>query len=80
MTVERELISQRTRAALAELKAKGKKLGGVRPRAIKRADSRAKKLGPILKKLEALSANAIAKELNARKIKTPSGKSWHRAR
>ena len=74
---ERTLISDRTKEALAELKAKGKKLGGVRPRAIKRANARAQKLQPILKKLEGLSASAIAKVLNERKIKTPAGKSWH---
>ena len=74
---ERRLISQRTKGALAVLKAKGKKLGGIRPKTIKNANARAEKLRPILKELEGLSANAIARELNARKVSTPSGGPWH---
>ena len=72
---ERTLISERTRAALAELKAKGKKLGGIRQKTIEDADARAEALRPVLK--EGQSANAIAKELNAREIKTPTGRPWH---
>jgi len=74
---ERTLISERTRAALAELKAKGKKLGGIRPKTIEDADARAEALRPVLKELEGQSANAIARELNAREIKTPTGRPWH---
>jgi DNA invertase Pin-like site-specific DNA recombinase len=74
---ERTLISERTRAALAELKAKGKKLGGIRKKTIEDADARAEALRPVLKELEGKSANAIAKELSAREIKTPTGRPWH---
>src|SRR6478672_2591103 len=76
---ERRLIGQRTREALAELKAQGKKLGGLRPKTVLKmqaADSRAEALRPVLAELRELSANAIARELNARKIGTPSGKLW----
>jgi DNA invertase Pin-like site-specific DNA recombinase len=74
---ERRLISERTSAALQAKKAQGKKLGGIRPKTIERADSRAEALRPVLKELEALSANAIARELNAREHPTPSGGPWY---
>jgi DNA invertase Pin-like site-specific DNA recombinase len=76
---ERRLIGQRTREALAELKAQGKKLGGLRPKTVLKmqaADNRAEVLRPVLAELRELSANAIARELNARRIGTPSGKPW----
>jgi DNA invertase Pin-like site-specific DNA recombinase len=76
---ERRLIGQRTREALAELKAQGKKLGGMRPKTalrMKAADDRAEALRPVFVELKDLSANAIARELNARQIATPSGKLW----
>ena len=76
---ERRLIGQRTREALAELKAQGKKLGGLRPKTamrIQAADERAEALRPVFTQLRELSANAIARELNARQIATPSGKPW----
>jgi len=76
---ERRLIGQRTREALAELKAQGKKLGGLRPKTalkMQAADERAEALRQVLAELRELSANAIARELNARQIATPSGKPW----
>ena len=76
---ERRLISQRTREALAELKAQGKKLGGLRPKTalrMKEADERAEALRPVFVELADLSANAIARELNTRQVATPSGKPW----
>ena len=76
---ERRLIGQRTREALAELKAQGKKLGGLRPKTalkMQAADERAEALRPVLAELRELSANAIARELNTRQIATPSGKPW----
>lgn len=76
---ERRLISQRTKDALAALKAQGKKLGGLRPKTALRmeaADARAETLRPVFEELADLSANAIARELNARQIETPSGKPW----
>ena len=74
---ERRLISQRTRDALQAKKAQGKKLGGIRPKTIKNANARAEKLRPILNELEGLSANALARELNVRKVPTPSGGPWY---
>ena len=78
---ERRLISTRTKDALAELKAQGKKLGGIRPKtvlAMQAADKRAEALRPLFEELDALglSANGKARELNARQIPTPSGKPW----
>ena len=73
------MIGQRTREALAELKAQGKKLGGMRPKTalrMKAADERAETLRPVFVELKERSANAIARELNARQIMTPSGKPW----
>jgi Recombinase len=40
------------------------------------ADERAEALRPVFAELRELSANAIARELNARQIATPSGKPW----
>ena len=76
---ERRMISQRTKDALASLKAQGKKLGGLRPKTAMRmqaADERAEALCPVFTELRERSANAIARELNARQIATPSGKPW----
>ena len=76
---ERRMISQRTKDALASLKAQGKKLGGLRPKTAMRmeaADERAEALRPVFVELADQSANAIARELNARQIATPSGKPW----
>ena len=75
------MISQRTKDALAALKAQGKKLGGIRPKtvlAMQAADKRAEALRPLFEELDALglSANGKARELNARQIPTPRGKPW----
>lgn len=74
---ERRLISQRTKDALAAAKARGVKLGGDGIKNRDEAKARALALKPVLKELAGKSANAIAKELNARKIATPSGAPWH---
>jgi DNA invertase Pin-like site-specific DNA recombinase len=77
---ERRLISQRTKDALAAKKAQGVKLGGLNAKGIQNqaeAKARAEALRPILAELEGQSANAIAAELNARKIPTPAGGAWH---
>lgn len=76
---ERRLISTRTKDALAALKASGKKLGGLRPKTVEKmaaADARAEALRPVFAELAGLSARAIARELTARKIETPSGAPW----
>ena len=74
---ERRMIGQRVKEALAALKAKGKKLGGIRPNTIEKANERAEALRPVLKELEGQSANAIARELNDRKVPTPHGGPWY---
>ena len=76
---ERRLISQRTKDALAAKKAQGIKLGGLRAKGIQARDeakARAETLRPVFAELAGLSANAIARELNARRIKTTSGRPW----
>jgi hypothetical protein len=64
----------------AAKKAQGVKLGGLNAGVLKARDeakARAEALRPILAELASLSARAIAAELNARKVPTPSGGSWH---
>jgi DNA invertase Pin-like site-specific DNA recombinase len=85
---EREAISERTKAALAAARARGKRLGTPDPKgAVKRmiAALRAKSAGfaanvlPIIREPQAAghaSHNAIAAQLNARKIATARGGYW----
>ena len=89
---EREMISARTRAALAAAKARGRKLGGHRPNAGKlanyraeatraakeRADQAAKERLPEIERLQAegLSLNGIARRLTADGITTTRGGMW----
>ena len=77
---ERRVISQRTRDALAAKKAQGVKLGGLNAKGIRNRDeakARAEALRPLMSELSSLSARAIAAELNARGVATPSGARWH---
>ena len=83
---EREMISQRTKAALAAAKARGTRLGNPRPdtarmRAVvaeRVANFRAGVLPSILLlQAEGRSLRAIAAELNAKGIKAPRGGTWH---
>ena len=77
---ERRLISQRTKDALAAKKAQGVKLGGLNAKGIQNreeARARAEALRPVLAELAGHSARAIAAELTARGIATPSGGRWH---
>jgi DNA invertase Pin-like site-specific DNA recombinase len=81
---EARLISQRTKVALAALKARGKRLGrtGVLRAAENkaRAAAFAKKLKPTisaLRKEGVTSVRAIAEELNRRGIKSAQGGHWH---
>jgi DNA invertase Pin-like site-specific DNA recombinase len=92
---EREMISARTKAALAAAKARGVKLGGdmgarltAKQRAMgravlqERARARASDLTPIVRELQAAgytSLRAIAAGLNARGIKTAQGNEWQAA-
>jgi DNA invertase Pin-like site-specific DNA recombinase len=85
---EREIISERTKAALAAAKVRGKRLGNPRlsvARAIGRAAlasaarERDANVLPIIREIQragAKSCNAIAAELNARKIPTARGGAW----
>jgi DNA invertase Pin-like site-specific DNA recombinase len=85
---EREIISERTKAALAAAKVRGKRLGNPRlsvARAIGRAAlasaarERDANVLPIIREIQragAKSSNAIAAELNARKIPTARGGAW----
>lgn len=87
---EREQISQRTKAALAAAKRKGKKLGGVRPGGgwrgdahrqgtkanVLKANSYAAQLKEVLDDIGPLSLPKVAAALTARGIRTPRGATW----
>ena len=78
---EREMISIRTKAALAAAKAQGKALGRygadtLAPANKAAAQARAEELRPILTVLAGKSTRAIAAELTARGIPTPRGGRW----
>lgn len=75
---ERRMISERTKAGLAQAKHRGVRLGNARQAATNRdaARERAEALRPVLNSLSTLSATAIAAELNERKIATPTGARW----
>ena len=88
--LEAGLIAQRTRAALAQAKARGVKLGNphlqpgdaaacaaARAALTAQADARANDLAPIIAEIRAAGLEtlaAIAKALNARGIATPAGR------
>lgn len=83
---ERAFISLRTKAALAAAKAKGKRLGGLRDKTMKRnaavqanAAARAYRLAGIVQPLRQSGATlqGIADELNRAGIPTARGGSWH---
>jgi hypothetical protein len=75
------IASDRTKAGLAAAKARGVKLGGPRLPAINEmrqagAAERARAIAPILSELAGMSARAVAAELNARQVETPTGAPW----
>ena len=82
---EREFISKRTRAALAAAKARGVKLGGLRPGTLVRAEATkakanadAKKLMTVIGPLRAAGQNLsqIAATLDSMGVATPRGGKW----
>lgn len=86
---EREMISQRTKAALAAKKARGEKLGSPnlaevaakgRAAGAANADQFADNVRPIIESIRAsgvTSFRGIADALNARGIPTARGRQWH---
>lgn len=86
---EREMISQRTKDALAAVKARGKKLGGPKLREARQAslrlrlaqaDQRAANIVPIIRDVQRAGLTtyrAIAKALNDRGVATARGGQWH---
>ena len=82
---ERDFISLRTKAALAEAKARGTALGGLRDKTGKRndalkagADQRAQKIAATVKPLRdaGKTLREIAGALNASGVATPRGGNW----
>jgi DNA invertase Pin-like site-specific DNA recombinase len=85
---EREMISERTKAALKAAKARGKRLGNPRlseaaalgsAAGKAAADQRATNLLPVIREIQAAgttSANAIAAKLNERRVPTARGGRW----
>lgn len=83
---EREFISARTKAALAEAKAKGVKLGGMRDKTMKRnevvkanARTRATKVADVILPLrrQGMTLRHIADALNSSGVPTARGGRWH---
>jgi DNA invertase Pin-like site-specific DNA recombinase len=83
---EREMIAARTRAALQASKARGTKLGrngaeNLAPLYRVEAEQRAKEFASVIAEYVAkgMSARAIARELETRKVPTAKGGAWHTA-
>jgi DNA invertase Pin-like site-specific DNA recombinase len=82
---ERRMISQRTKEGLARARARGVKLGGTNAKSLAtaaEAAERAEALRPVIEKIRGeapdMSANAMAAELNRRRVATPTkGAKWH---
>jgi DNA invertase Pin-like site-specific DNA recombinase len=76
--LERDMISDRTKAGLAIAKARGVQLGNAKQANENKQAAlyRAQELRPIFVAFAGQSARAIADELNAREIATPTGAPW----
>jgi DNA invertase Pin-like site-specific DNA recombinase len=76
---ERAFISQRTKEALAQAKARGVQLGNQALADANKADAAARdaELRPVLAELVGKSYRVIAAELDARKIPAPHGGGWN---
>src|SRR3954453_10118927 len=81
---EREMISERAKAALHAAKARGVRLGRngadrLAPAYRAQAADRARQLAPVLAEMKTsgLSARQIAAQLGLRGIPTPTGARWH---
>jgi DNA invertase Pin-like site-specific DNA recombinase len=79
--LEAGVISERTKAGLAQSKKKLGRHGAevLAPRYRAEAKARAEQLAPIIRELQrdGYSLNGIAAELNKRKVETPRGGVWH---
>lgn len=89
---ERALVSQRTKAALAALRAKGVALGNIEnleqhrtkghEKQAQRAREDAANILPIIREIQSLgriTLAEIAEDLNRRNVKTQRGGRWHKA-
>jgi DNA invertase Pin-like site-specific DNA recombinase len=77
---ERKLISERTKAAMKQAKARGVRIGGLRSKGREfqqQATERAEGLRTVFEGLSSLSARKAAEELNNRNVPTPEGGKWH---
>jgi len=76
---ERRLISARTKAALAQAKARGVKLGNPAQAALNAAEAqeRAEELRPVFAELRGLSLREMARELDERGLEAPRGGAWN---
>jgi DNA invertase Pin-like site-specific DNA recombinase len=83
---ERDMIAQRTKAALAQAKARGTRLGNPRPlEALKHANAATAHLRPLPEILQLVTGlrdkgdtlRSIADHLNRLGLRTPRGKSWY---
>jgi DNA invertase Pin-like site-specific DNA recombinase len=77
---ERQMISERTKAAMQAAKARGAVIGGLRDKGMElqqAAKDFAEGLRDVFAELSGLSARQAAEELNKRGVTTPAGGKWH---